>query len=214
MADGKAQHHISRERQEIFRKRLLAARRIASLSQTEASTLLGFRNPSTLSKVESGTAPARFALLIAASGVYGVSLDYLVGLSEYPERDPAVVEQVAAQRAVASLLTEYGNKLAVATVRCHRVASDMRPAAVSLAHTALQASEQFDAFRQSYPAFDEEMRGGSRFARAFEQMVASARAVLAAEARTMATLDQMARQKIEVDPQAPTTAQLFDEQAA
>ena len=64
--------------------RMRTARELCGLSQIEAARLLGYSNPSRLSKVESAfdAKSVPLWLLRAAAVLYEVSLDYLLGLTE------------------------------------------------------------------------------------------------------------------------------------
>ncbi|MCK9394205.1 MAG: hypothetical protein M0Q44_01275 [Methylobacter sp.] len=79
----------------IFGLRMKEAREIANFSQIEAAKLLGYSNSSKLAKVEgaSDTNSIPMWLITKASEVYDVSTDFLFGLSDDWERDPAVSRQ-------------------------------------------------------------------------------------------------------------------------
>jgi transcriptional regulator with XRE-family HTH domain len=63
--------------------RLRQAREICNLSQSEAAKRLGYSNPSKLSKVESATATNSVPLwlILSASRLYDVSIDFLFGVT-------------------------------------------------------------------------------------------------------------------------------------
>lgn len=65
-------------------ERLRTAREMNLLSQSEAARRLGYKNPSKLSKCEgaSDTSSVPLWLLVAASRMYSVSLDFLTGESD------------------------------------------------------------------------------------------------------------------------------------
>lgn len=87
---------------QIFGKRMREAREINLLTLSDAAKLFGYRNPSMLSKIENnnhrGKSNISILLVIKASGIYGVSIDFLFGLSEDWERDA----QVSREREIAS----------------------------------------------------------------------------------------------------------------
>lgn len=91
----------------ITAKRFVTARRIANLRQSDATRLLGFANSGTLSKVESGINTPSLLVLVRCSMLYAVSADYLLGLSNYPERDQATIEQIAVQRSIRNDMTKH-----------------------------------------------------------------------------------------------------------
>lgn len=72
----------------IVAERFRQARELCGLSQLEASPLLGYQKSTQLSLIEGGLRTAPLWLLIRASQVYAVSLDWLAGLTDEPEQDP------------------------------------------------------------------------------------------------------------------------------
>ncbi|MBN3789304.1 helix-turn-helix transcriptional regulator [Burkholderia sp. Ac-20353] len=71
----------------ILRERLVAARLRHQLEQQDAAKLLGYQNSSALSKIEGGQANMPRGLLVRAAVAYSVSTDFLLGLTDDPERD-------------------------------------------------------------------------------------------------------------------------------
>ena len=69
----------------IFGQRLLTLRTNQNLSQLALAQALGLRN-STISMIESGQRAASVDTLIALADYFDVSLDYLVGRSDNPQR--------------------------------------------------------------------------------------------------------------------------------
>lgn len=112
----------------VLPARFAAARKLSGLNQGDAAVLMGFANSSMLSKIEGGDGSAGIHVVARASVVYAVSTDFLLGLSDYPEKDPNTVEQVAVMRAVRQTVTEQAaetmNKIgkfaaAIVPVRAH-----------------------------------------------------------------------------------------------
>jgi hypothetical protein len=77
----------------LVRRRLMAARRINRWDQQEAARRLGYATPAPLSKVEMGRIGLPRGFLVLAARVYNVSADFLLGLSDQPERDPRTATQ-------------------------------------------------------------------------------------------------------------------------
>lgn len=96
-------------RKEIGR-RLVEARNINGWDQTEAATKLGYRNSTQLSLAEQGKRLPPHEILIRASVVYGVSMDFIFSMSDEPERDPKAAERNAAMRHVQDLITQTTNQ--------------------------------------------------------------------------------------------------------
>jgi Zn-dependent peptidase ImmA (M78 family)/transcriptional regulator with XRE-family HTH domain len=74
--------------EEIFDKRVMAARRAAGFSITEAAQRLGFKNYQTLSAIEKGTRKINANELIKIARLYGRSLDYFLESDVAPDPVP------------------------------------------------------------------------------------------------------------------------------
>lgn len=85
------------EYQQVFKiigARIKAARELCGFSQQKASSLLGYANSSKLAKVEGNSIDAVPLWLIPkAANVYGVSIDFLFGVSECWQRDPTAAQE-------------------------------------------------------------------------------------------------------------------------
>jgi transcriptional regulator with XRE-family HTH domain len=84
--------------------RFRRAREIEGLDQTTAAQRLGYKNSTQLSLAENGERLPPIEVFIRAVEVYGVSLDFLAGLSDEPERDPRMAERLAMRRQVHGIL--------------------------------------------------------------------------------------------------------------
>lgn len=91
----------------IIAKRFVSARKIAGMSQLAAAAMLGYRNSSPLCKIEFGTAVPSPDMIARAAILYSVSADYLMGLSDFPERDGATIEQLAVMRSVREQVAHF-----------------------------------------------------------------------------------------------------------
>ena len=88
----------------VVAKRLIAARLLNGYSQNEAASLSGYSNGSQLSLWEAGRRPPPLVPLVQFADAMNVSLDYLLGRSDDPERDVRLVRQNACIRAVRATL--------------------------------------------------------------------------------------------------------------
>jgi transcriptional regulator with XRE-family HTH domain len=88
----------------VIAKRLIAARLLNGLSQTEAANMIGYATPAQLSQWESARRRPPLAALVAYADAMNVSLDYLFGRSDDPERNVRIVRQNACMRAVRATL--------------------------------------------------------------------------------------------------------------
>lgn len=91
----------------VVSKRFVAARLLSGMNQVEAAERLGFKNSSGLCKIESGRGTAPRYIIIRAALIYAVSADYLLGLSDFPERDPRTVEKLAILRHLRKVITDH-----------------------------------------------------------------------------------------------------------
>jgi transcriptional regulator with XRE-family HTH domain len=89
----------------IIGERFIAARQINGYQQQEAAEKIGYGNGTQLSLVENGTRLPPLPILIRAVETFGVSMDYLVGISDEPERDPRLAEKQSAMRHVSGMFS-------------------------------------------------------------------------------------------------------------
>jgi hypothetical protein len=80
-----------------MRYRLISARIMSGLCAVEAAAKLGYKNSTQLSLIEAGErpVPSHVSWMLNAAMVYSVSVDYLLGVSEHPERHPVAAETFA-----------------------------------------------------------------------------------------------------------------------
>lgn len=88
----------------IIGARFIEAREINGWGQTDAAMRLGYSNSTQLSLIERGERLPPVEIIKHAATVYGVSTDYLMGLSDEPDRDPKQAEKRAAMRQVQEML--------------------------------------------------------------------------------------------------------------
>ncbi len=154
---------------ETIRKRLIHARQLNRLDQIEASHVLGYKNSSALSKIESGFAKIPKDFIVKAALAYGVSIDYLMGLSDEPERDPRTAEQ----HAILNAVRETVIKQAESTV-CVLLANaaDMTPMVghvQSMITAMATVFEKFDTVCMRNQQFQEDVLAGSSLQRAIDE---------------------------------------------
>lgn len=149
------------ETEKVMRERMIVARNLNSLDQKEAAAKLGYKNSSQLSKVESGDAPLPKSLLRKASLAYGVSADWLLGLSNEPERDPQIAGQMAVMRAVNAAVMEHTQNVTGVMLR---LASDQLPLESqlrALLDSARRATQSFEKVCRLNSTFNDDIRGGA-----------------------------------------------------
>jgi len=141
--------------------RFKQARELNGWNQREAAVRMGYENGTQLSLIEAGRRNTPLAVFCVASTVYGVSVDFLLGLSSEPERDPAAAERHAMLRQVEGMLREHAVQV-LETITAHMNAAK-RP--ITLARRVINASSAAtEAFRRFASLNDEawqDMPGGA-----------------------------------------------------
>ena len=107
------------EDMETLRHNLIAARVVAGLNGIEAAERFGYANSTQLSQIESGArkVPSDWAFLRLASKIYGVSADFLLGLSPHIEFDSKVTQQHALLRKTEAVMASVAETFATALIR-------------------------------------------------------------------------------------------------
>ena len=107
------------ERMETLRYNLIAARVVSGLSGVEAAKRFGFSNSTQLSLIESGQrkTPNDWEFLRLASIAYGVSTDFLLGLSPHIEIDGKVAQQHALMRKTEAVMGSVAEAFATALIQ-------------------------------------------------------------------------------------------------
>ena len=100
--------------EEVLEKRIMAARRAAGFSISEAAQKLGFKNYQTLSAIEKGARKINAHELIIIARLYGRSLDYFLESDVAPDpvplwRKTAETDANRVQRQFLSFLEKYTN---------------------------------------------------------------------------------------------------------
>jgi transcriptional regulator with XRE-family HTH domain len=160
--------------------RLCAAREIAGLSQTAAATGLGYATPAQLNQHEQGRRLMPLPELIRAAEIYGTSVEYLVGTTNEPERDPARALRAAAVRGLRGMLDGMAERM---TDEIGRFAALCGPDATNARAVLAAGTKLLDAlgFIQRNPEFDD-LPGGAtvvRVAREFEDRLRDVREAIA-----------------------------------
>jgi transcriptional regulator with XRE-family HTH domain len=158
------------ETEQLMRERLIVARNLNGLDQQKAAEKLGYKNSSQLSKVESGDAPFPKSLLRRAAYAYGVSSDWLLGLSNEPERDSHLASEMAVMRAVRAAVVA---NTSIVTRQMLDLAAEQMPLSNHLRSVLIathQALATFDRCCRNDAYFEEEVRGGATLARAMDDL--------------------------------------------
>jgi transcriptional regulator with XRE-family HTH domain len=145
-------------------ERMKTARELCGLSQLKAAKLLGYTNSSKLAKIEGSIDSVPLRLIPKAAEIYGVSVDYLFGVSDEWERDPIKLQE----RLIGQWLKDQW-KLAQEAQDSAFKALQAKQVELSgaIAKTKARAKEnlqQVERVREWNPVFDE-LKGGAKLLR-------------------------------------------------
>ena len=149
--------------------RFVTARELNGFSQTDASAKLGYKKSGQLSQIESGKKQPPMALLVRAAEVYRVSTDYLLGVSDEPDRDPKLAVRLHVLKAWESILGDAAQKLCDSAITATKNMGDNWQVAQAYLDEGERLLSAFRAFqRLNAEAFDD-MRGGAALISAAER---------------------------------------------
>ena len=149
------------DRGEEICRRLILARKLNHLDQREAAKTLGYSNSSQLSKIEAGQASVSREFIVRAAIAYGVSADYLLGLSNEPERDPRTAEQVAVLRSVQGAVEQNVAAMVTVLLKNAGEVAPLRSHLESLTQRISQLQEAYDKVCRKNEAFQNDVLAGS-----------------------------------------------------
>lgn len=163
------------EQTDAIRRNLVVARVTSGLSQMEAAVRLGYENSTQLSLIESGRrpVPAAATFLIRASQTYGVSVDWLAGLSPVVEPDGKLAREHAILRQTESIAHGVAATLAAAMVDTSAQAWPLMAEYQRLLDLVQRVDDALNVMRERF-GFDNAM-GGAPLLRAVEEMADAAR---------------------------------------
>src|SRR5471030_1675508 len=153
-----------------IRERIINARNMNRLEQIAAARMLGYKNSSALSKIETGFAKIPKDFILRAALAYGVSCDYLMGLSDEPERDPKTAEHMAIMRSVEATIKQQNHDLVTILLKN---ASDMTPLEGHLNDAITKAQRAIDSYETvclRNKRFENDVLAGSTLARAMDAL--------------------------------------------
>ena len=160
----------------VVSKRMLDAREMNGYSQAKAAGLFGYKSSSAtqLSLCERGQRLPPLSVLLRACEVYRCSMDYLVGLSADPDRDPQaevrryIVEstnrmvQIQTNAVMEGMTAQLKKEGPLATA-CHSIANE--------GQTLVDALRRF--MQLNAAAFNNEMRGSASVLAALDSFEAN-----------------------------------------
>lgn len=168
-------------------KRMAEARDVAALSMTDAATALGYAQPVQLSQFEAGKRFPPIEVIVRCARLYGTTTDFLLGLCDDADRDPAVA---VSRHVEASVTGEMRRLISAMTDYSVEIVRRVMPTAAEsqrLAGLTLEASAALSELRRAAPDFDD-LRGGARLVAKLEAASAAAAAYADKVARTQRLL--------------------------
>lgn len=158
-------------------ERMREARELCNLSQSEAARRLGYATPSKLSKIEKATDTNSVPLwvIVRAAKLYGVSVDFIFGVSKdweadtrkHPERDMSkwLLDAIEAQR-------QRDMKV---ILNLFQRLNELDDCSAEMLQRVLLVDEAFTKFTALNPTFFDEMKGGASLKFAIDRSVESAK---------------------------------------
>jgi transcriptional regulator with XRE-family HTH domain len=149
-----------------FGDRMIQARELCGISQQRAAELLGYANSSKLAKIEaaSDTNSVPLWLIPKAAEIFGVSVDFLFGVSDDWERDPIKSQE----RQVGKWLEEHWQQVRGTQDQAIRALHDKQAElSATIERTLWRSKENLECaerVRQNNRAFDD-LRGGAKLLR-------------------------------------------------
>jgi transcriptional regulator with XRE-family HTH domain len=158
-----AQRGLSNMRlRRLLAKRLIAARELNGFGQTQAALLIGWKNATQLSLLERGTRMPPHAVLCQIARTYGVSVDYILGLSDEPERDPSTAAVKASVNQVRDMLDRNATAVCEALHSASKFDSTQALRSTGVVARVKYLCDAVTHFRAISPAAFDDTRGSAR----------------------------------------------------
>lgn len=147
-------------------ERMRKARELCGLSQERAAARLGYLNSSKLNKIEfaSDTNSVPVWLILKASEVYKVSIDFLFGISDEWERNPVLSQE----KQIRKWLAEHHEKARTAEANAvqvlHGQQLSIAKAVTHLLNRSKENLRQIEQVRITNPEYDD-LKGGAKLLR-------------------------------------------------
>lgn len=153
----------------LIAKRMKEARELNGLTQVEAAKRMGYQNSTQISLQEKGERMPPLSAVLHAAAVYGVPMDYLLGLMDEPERDPRIAARIASLSATRTIVDSAVMAI-TDQVSANLASGGLTQQVVGEAETALrELVDAFDILRRLAGDEFDELRGGGRLERAIGQ---------------------------------------------
>ena len=149
----------------IIGRRLISARELNGWSQGEAAKRLGFTTGAQLNLWETGNRLPPLHSIPVISATFGISVDFVMGLDDEPERDSATAARNAVIRRMSSMLERHAGAVADVLLEAGRfdAVPELRNSQIVSKVASLCCA--VDKFRDLNPEMFEEARAGAMLLR-------------------------------------------------
>lgn len=202
----------SPENMETLRYNLIVGRVISGLTAVEAAERFGYANSTQLSLIELGKrkVPNDWEFLRLASQAYGVSTDFLLGLSPHIEVDGKVAQQHALLRKTEVVIGGVAEVFATALIKFSAQDHLNRVDMERISNTAVRLEEVMERLRAR--GFDD-FPGGAPLLAAVGSVVEAAEPVRHKVRQFLAIDDYLAMMRDGKMPVIPYLKERYDQQA-
>lgn len=174
----------------VVADRFLQSRELNGMSQTEAAERMGYAKSAQLSQWEHGKRLPPIDRMIIAALVYGVSLDYLFGLSDDPERDQHFAARKAMARNMEAHLRQHADRIAESLMAMTKTGGMSLLTIKALTARANDAAMSMRRFAQINAKKFDNMQGGASVLHACVSLEALVREASAMVARVEGMTEQ------------------------
>ena len=174
----------------VVSDRFLQARELNGMSQTEAAERLGYKKSAQVSQWEHGKRQPPIDRMIITALVYGVSLDYLYGLTDEPERDQHFTYRKAMARNIESQLRNHADRIAESLMAMTKTGGMSLLTIKALVSRANEAATSMRRFAQINAKKFDNMPGGASVLHACVSLEALVREASAMVARVEGLTEQ------------------------
>lgn len=139
--------------------RFIDARNLNNYTQVDAAAHFGYKTSAQLNQWETGKRVPPIEMIVLAAHVYRVSVDFLMGVCDDPDRDPASEERMYLLRGAGTMLYEMAHTLADAVVYQTNLSGPSVHAAATVVRGVQTFVKAFDKFRAMNDETYEDLRG-------------------------------------------------------
>jgi transcriptional regulator with XRE-family HTH domain len=157
----------------VVAERLIEARAICGLDQGGAAQRMGYINSTQICLWEQAKRLPPHNVLLRCADVYGVSLDYLLGRCDSPERDELLAGRNAVLRTAADIIGGCAEQLTEQLQRQLLRGTRSTAVARSLADRAANTTRALVRFRELNESCFDDLRGGASVLHAIRELEAA-----------------------------------------